>query len=67
VIRPEPRGFGESVGPIDGATLRDNAADIAAAISTTSAAPAIVGGWLTETEWHECSQPSFHNWFEVSC
>jgi pimeloyl-ACP methyl ester carboxylesterase len=45
VIRPEPRGFGESVGPIDGATLRDNAADIAAAIRTTNAAPAIVGGW----------------------
>jgi pimeloyl-ACP methyl ester carboxylesterase len=45
VIRPEPRGFGESVGPIEGATLRDNAADVAAAIGATGAAPAIVGGW----------------------
>jgi hypothetical protein len=45
VIRSEPRGFGESVGPIEGVTLRDNAADIAAAIEATNAPPAIVGGW----------------------
>jgi len=45
VIRPEPRGFGESVGPIEGATLRDNAADVAAAIEATSTAPAIVAGF----------------------
>jgi pimeloyl-ACP methyl ester carboxylesterase len=45
VIRPEPRGFGESIGPVEGVTLRDNAADVAAAIEATSAAPAIVGGW----------------------
>jgi pimeloyl-ACP methyl ester carboxylesterase len=45
VVRPEPRGFGESVGPVDGVDLRDIAADVAAAIEATNAAPAIVGGW----------------------
>jgi pimeloyl-ACP methyl ester carboxylesterase len=44
VIRPQRRGFGESVGPVDGVTLRDNAADVAATIEATAAAPAIVGG-----------------------
>ena len=44
-IRPEPRGFGESVGPVEGVTLRDLAADVAAAIEASHAAPAIVGGW----------------------
>jgi len=45
VIRPEPRGFGESVGPIEGVTLRDNARDVAAAIEETRATPAIIVGW----------------------
>jgi pimeloyl-ACP methyl ester carboxylesterase len=45
VIRPEPRGFGESVGPVENVTLRDNAADVAAAIEKASVAPAIVAGW----------------------
>src|SRR5258708_24220316 len=45
VVRPEPRGFGESVGPVDGVDLRDIAADVAAAIEATHSAPAIVGGW----------------------
>ena len=45
VLRPEPRGFGESVGPVDGATLRDNAADVGAAIEASGSAPAIVAGW----------------------
>jgi pimeloyl-ACP methyl ester carboxylesterase len=45
VVRPEPRGFGESVGPVDGVDLRDIAADVAVAIEATNAAPAIVGGW----------------------
>jgi pimeloyl-ACP methyl ester carboxylesterase len=44
VVRPEPRGFGESVGPVDGLTLRDNARDVAAAIEKAGAAPAIVVG-----------------------
>jgi pimeloyl-ACP methyl ester carboxylesterase len=45
VVRPEPRGFGESVGPVDGVDLRDIAADVAAAIEASHSAPAIVGGW----------------------
>ena len=44
-VRPEPRGFGESVGPVEGVTLRDNARDVAAAIEKVGAAPAIVVGW----------------------
>ncbi len=45
VVRPEPRGFGESVGPVEGLTLRDNALDVTAAIETVGAAPAIVVGF----------------------
>ncbi len=45
VVRPEPRGFGESVGPLEGVTLRDIAADVAAAIEATGGGPAIVCGW----------------------
>jgi pimeloyl-ACP methyl ester carboxylesterase len=45
VVRPEPRGFGESVGPVEGLTLRDNARDVASAIEKVGAAPAIVAGW----------------------
>ena len=45
VVRPEPRGFGESVGPVEGVTLRDNAGDVAAAMEKVGAAPAIVVGW----------------------
>ena len=44
VVRPEPRGFGESVGPVEGLTLRDNARDVASAIEKVGAAPAIVAG-----------------------
>jgi len=39
VVRPEPRGFGESVGPVEGLTLRDNARDVASAIEKVGAAP----------------------------
>ena len=45
VIRPEPRGFGESVGPVEGITLHDNARDVAVAIEKTRAATAIIVGW----------------------
>ncbi len=45
VVRPEPRGFGESVGPVEGLTLRDNARDVATVIGKVGAAPAIVVGW----------------------
>src|SRR5262245_12987706 len=36
VVRPEPRGFGESVGPPDGVDLRDIAADVAAATESAT-------------------------------
>ena len=42
VVRPEPRGFGESVGPIEGVDLRDIVADVAAAIEATSAKPRVI-------------------------
>lgn len=45
VVRPEPRGFGESVGPVEGLTLRDNARDVTTAIEKVGAVPAIVVGW----------------------
>jgi pimeloyl-ACP methyl ester carboxylesterase len=45
VVRPEPRGFGESVGPVEGVTLRDNARDVASVIEKVGAAPAVVLGW----------------------
>jgi pimeloyl-ACP methyl ester carboxylesterase len=44
VLRPRPRGFGRSVGPMDKLTLRDFAADIAAVIKSQNAGPAIVAG-----------------------
>ena len=45
VVRPEPRGFGESVGPLENVFLRDLAADVAAAIDAAGVAPAIMVGW----------------------
>jgi pimeloyl-ACP methyl ester carboxylesterase len=45
VVSLEPRGYGESTGPTDGASLRDNAADVASVIEATRVAPAIVVGW----------------------
>jgi pimeloyl-ACP methyl ester carboxylesterase len=45
VVRPEPRGFGESVGPVEGLTLRDNALDVTTAMEKVGAAPAIVVGF----------------------
>ena len=43
VIRPEPRGFGPSTGPLD-STLADLAQDVAAAIEAEGAAPVVVAG-----------------------
>jgi pimeloyl-ACP methyl ester carboxylesterase len=45
VVRLEPRGYGESIGPTDGASLRDNAADVASVVEATRVAPAMVVGW----------------------
>jgi pimeloyl-ACP methyl ester carboxylesterase len=44
VVRPRPRGFGASVGPMDGITLHDFARDVAAAIRHEQAGPAIIVG-----------------------
>jgi pimeloyl-ACP methyl ester carboxylesterase len=44
VLRPQPRGIGASEGPLDGITLRDLAADIAAVVKDAGAGPAIILG-----------------------
>lgn len=43
VIRPEPRGFGQSQGPLD-CTLADLADDVAAAIEAEGGRPAVLAG-----------------------
>ena len=54
VLRPQPRGTGRSTGPLDGLTLHDYAADVAAVIEYANAGPAIVlghafGQWVART------------------
>ena len=54
VLRPQPRGIGRSVGPMEGLTLHDYAADIAAVIEHEASGPAIVvghtfGNWVART------------------
>lgn len=44
VIRPEPRGVGQSAGPTEGTTLHDLGRDVAAAIDAAQAGPAILVG-----------------------
>jgi pimeloyl-ACP methyl ester carboxylesterase len=44
VLRPRPRGFGRSVGPMEGITLHDFARDVAEVIRRQKAGPAIVVG-----------------------
>jgi len=44
VVRPRPRGFGRSVGPMEQLTLHDLARDVATAIEHEQAGPAIVVG-----------------------
>ena len=44
VVLPEPRGYGESVGPLEGVTLSDLGADVARAIETVGGAPVVVAG-----------------------
>ena len=44
VVRPRPRGFGRSVGPMEKITLHDFARDVAAAIEHENVGPAIVVG-----------------------
>ena len=44
VLRPQPRGIGQSVGPLTGIDLHDYAADVAAVIAHESKGPAFVVG-----------------------
>ena len=44
VLRPQPRGAGASIGPMQGLTLHDFARDLAAVIGHEEAGPAIVVG-----------------------
>jgi pimeloyl-ACP methyl ester carboxylesterase len=44
VLRPRPRGFGKSTGPMENLTLHDFARDVAAVIEHENAGPAIVAG-----------------------
>lgn len=44
VLRPQPRGVGQSTGPMEGLTLHDFAADIAAVIEHEGIGPAVVVG-----------------------
>ena len=41
---PEPRGYGESTGALDGVTLHDLAGDVARAIEDIGGAPVLVAG-----------------------
>ena len=54
VLRPQPRGMGRSTGPLDGLTLHDYAADVAAVIEDAGDAGAVVlghafGQWVART------------------
>ncbi len=44
VLRPQPRGYGRSVGPMQNLTLHDFARDVAAAIEHEKSGPAILAG-----------------------
>jgi pimeloyl-ACP methyl ester carboxylesterase len=44
VLRPQPRGYGKSTGPLDHLTIHDFAKDIAAVIEHEKAGPAILAG-----------------------
>jgi pimeloyl-ACP methyl ester carboxylesterase len=44
IVLPEPRGCGESSGPLDGVTLRDLAVDVAASIESVGGAPIVLAG-----------------------
>src|SRR5579872_3187631 len=44
VLRPQPRGYGRSTGPMTHITLHDYARDVAAVIEHENAGPAILAG-----------------------
>jgi len=44
VLRPQPRGYGKSIGPMEKLTLHDLARDVAAVIEHENAGPAVIAG-----------------------
>jgi pimeloyl-ACP methyl ester carboxylesterase len=44
VLRPQPRGYGKSAGPMEKLTLHDLARDVAAVIEHENAGPAVIAG-----------------------
>jgi pimeloyl-ACP methyl ester carboxylesterase len=44
VLRPQPRGYGRSVGPMENLSLHDFARDVSAVLEHEKAGPAILGG-----------------------
>jgi pimeloyl-ACP methyl ester carboxylesterase len=44
VLRPQPRGYGRTVGPMENLTLHDLAKDVAAVIERENSGPAIIAG-----------------------
>ena len=44
IVLPEPRGCGKSIGPLEGVTLRDLAADVAGTIESVGGAPVVLAG-----------------------
>jgi pimeloyl-ACP methyl ester carboxylesterase len=44
IVLPEPRGYGESTGPLDNVSLRDLSNDVARAIESTSKSPVVLAG-----------------------
>jgi pimeloyl-ACP methyl ester carboxylesterase len=44
VLRPQPRGIGRSIGPLDGLTLHDLARDVAGVIAAERSGPAVIVG-----------------------
>jgi pimeloyl-ACP methyl ester carboxylesterase len=44
VVLPEPRGYAESIGALDGVTLHDLAGDVARTIESVGGAPLLVAG-----------------------
>lgn len=44
VLRPQPRGYGRSTGPMTNLTMHDYARDVAAVIAHENAGPAVVAG-----------------------
>jgi pimeloyl-ACP methyl ester carboxylesterase len=44
VLRPQPRGYGKSTGPMEKLTLHDLAQDVAAVIEHENAGPAVIAG-----------------------